>query len=418
MLKYYCIVGIDEVLDMNNKKKFNKKSLAFTLAEVVVVMAILGVMMAAFAPVITKRSVSNATNNFRKFGPTNGHTGIYYGTTGDTKKVLIGDTEARHSISAYNPKLIITSSKNDSDIVNPQISFVYKDNNNNIDPINAGFLFISPDNNNPNRGTLILGGPIRDNFGQLSTYNRHLIKGYLDRHSITALGVNACAAELSTQGATPLNTVCIGAQTGRQYMAGNINQPEIFIGNSLTNYNGNNIFFGNTPLNNFIQYAASDIRLKNVGKEFTGGLDELNKLTIYNYTYKRDADKEPKVGVMAQDLQKVFPNAVKENKDGYLYIRKDDMLYATINAVKELFQKITTNNEKIKALEERNTMLEQQNKELQNLYIELSQRIEKLDKKKTKGKLTIIPTEVDEEVVDPEFTLNSEPTENSEAQEK
>lgn len=395
MLKYYCIVGIDEVLDMNNKKNFNKKSLAFTLAEVVVVMAILGVMMAAFAPVITKRSVSNATNNFRKFGPTNGHTGIYYGTTSDTKKVLIGDTEVRHSISDYNPKLIITSSKNDSNIVNPQISFAYDDTN--IDPINAGFLFISPNNSNPEKGTLILGGPIRNNSNNaLSTYTQHLDKGYLDLHSITALGVNACAAELGTRGSIPLNTVCIGAQTGRQYMAGNINQPEIFIGNSRTAYNVNNIFFGDTPLNNFIQYDASDIRLKNVGKEFTGGLDELNKLTIYNYTYKRDADKEPKVGVMAQDLQKVFPNAVKENKDGYLYIRKDDMLYATINAVKELFQKITTNHEKIKALEERNAMLEQQNKELQNLYIELSQRIEKLDKKKTRGKLTIIPTEVDE----------------------
>ena len=58
--------------------------------------------------------------------------------------------------------------------------------------------------------------------------------------------------------------------------------------------------------------------------------------------------------------------------------------------------------------------LEQQNKELQELYIELSKRVDNLDKKKSKGKLTIIPTKIDEEAADSEFTVVSESTQNSE----
>ena len=43
-----------------------------------------------------------------------------------------------------------------------------------------------------------------------------------------------------------------------------------------------------------------------------------------------------KLGVVAQELQKVFPNAVTKDKDGYLRIRQEDMFYAMINAIKEL----------------------------------------------------------------------------------
>ena len=39
---------------------------------------------------------------------------------------------------------------------------------------------------------------------------------------------------------------------------------------------------------------------------------------------------------MAQDLQKIFPDAVAKGDDGYLRIRLEDMFYAVINAVKEL----------------------------------------------------------------------------------
>ena len=96
---------------------------------------------------------------------------------------------------------------------------------------------------------------------------------------------------------------------------------------------------------------SSDRRLKYVGNEFTSGLDKIRALKVFNYTYKKDETKTPHVGVIAQDLQKIFPNAVKKGADGFLTIRMEDMFYAVINAIKELDAKVTAQDKKIKELE-------------------------------------------------------------------
>ena len=101
----------------------------------------------------------------------------------------------------------------------------------------------------------------------------------------------------------------------------------------------------------------SDRRLKFVGKENTSGLDKIRELKVFNYTFKKDEKKTPHVGVIAQDLQKVFPDAVSKAKDGFLRIRFEDMFYAMINAIKELDSRIT-------ALEKENQQLKEQNKAL------------------------------------------------------
>ena len=108
--------------------------------------------------------------------------------------------------------------------------------------------------------------------------------------------------------------------------------------------------------------SLSDRRLKNVGEVFSGGLDKIKQLKVYNYTFKNDETKTPRVGVMAQDLQRVFPDAVTKGEDGFLRIRWEDMFYALINAVKELDLRITAENMELK---NRVTKLEKENKELE-----------------------------------------------------
>ena len=103
---------------------------------------------------------------------------------------------------------------------------------------------------------------------------------------------------------------------------------------------------------------SSDRRLKYVGKENTSGLDKIRQLKIFNYTYKKDTTKTPHVGVIAQDLQKVFPNAVKKGADGFLTIRMEDMFYAVINAIKELDAKYQAQEKRINELEKRIEKLE------------------------------------------------------------
>ena len=138
------------------------------------------------------------------------------------------------------------------------------------------------------------------------------------------------------------------------------------------------------------QYV-SDRRLKNVGEKYTAGLEELKKLDFYHYTFKADKDNTPLVGVMAQDLQKVFPDAVTKGEDGYLRIRLEDMFYAVINAVKELDAKVSqivadVTGISSKVDEQQKVIEAQQQKidELEKANADFEKRLAKLEKKNKK----------------------------------
>ncbi len=115
----------------------------------------------------------------------------------------------------------------------------------------------------------------------------------------------------------------------------------------------------------------SDRRLKNVGEKYTDGLDALKKLEFYHFTFKKDESKTPHVGVMAQDLQKVFPNAVTKGEDGFFKIRIEDMFYAVINAVKELDLRYASMKNTIDEQQKIIQELQQQNAEIQKQLAEL-----------------------------------------------
>ena len=117
-----------------------------------------------------------------------------------------------------------------------------------------------------------------------------------------------------------------------------------------------------TNNSNFFNFWLSDRRLKYVGSESTSGLDKIRQLKVFNYTFKKDKKKVPHVGVIAQDLQKVFPNAVKKGVDGFLTIRMEDMFYAMINAIKELDSKISTLEKENKELKAALKQLQENNK--------------------------------------------------------
>ncbi len=141
--------------------------------------------------------------------------------------------------------------------------------------------------------------------------------------------------------------------------------------------------------------TSSDKRLKNITGENKAGLEEIKKLNVFNFTFKKDDKKIPHVGVIAQDLRKIFPDAVVEGEDGYLQIRHEDMFYAVVNAVKQLntivealiaevkvdLAKILKHDEDIAKLQKQNKEIVKQNKELRNKNEELEKRIDKLEKR-------------------------------------
>src|ERR1700723_2781696 len=84
----------------------------------------------------------------------------------------------------------------------------------------------------------------------------------------------------------------------------------------------------------------SDGRLKNLNGSFDSGLSQVLKVNPVRYRYKADnalgiRDTEEHIGVVAQDVQRVIPEAVTENSKGYLLVNNDPIIWSMLNAIKE-----------------------------------------------------------------------------------
>ncbi len=134
---------------------------------------------------------------------------------------------------------------------------------------------------------------------------------------------------------------------------------------------------------NELSTTVSDIRLKDVTGDNNAGLKEINELKVKNFTYKNDKEKIPHVGVIAQDLRKIFPNSVIEDKNtGFLRIKTEEMFYAMVNSIKELFSRLQDLTARISGLDKRITELEKENQILKKQNEDFEKRLAKLENKK------------------------------------
>jgi hypothetical protein len=89
----------------------------------------------------------------------------------------------------------------------------------------------------------------------------------------------------------------------------------------------------------------SDQRLKNIKGRFNSGLKAVMHLQPIRYEYKADnalgiTTTGEQVGFGAQELQKVLPQAVSKNQQGYLMVNNDPIVWTMLNAIKEQQQQI------------------------------------------------------------------------------
>jgi len=95
--------------------------------------------------------------------------------------------------------------------------------------------------------------------------------------------------------------------------------------------------------------TTSDRRLKKNITDNTEGLDKITQIRVRNFEYRlpEEVDAELKstdavrktgvqLGVIAQELQAVLPDCVKEESTGVLRVDSDNLTWCLINAVKEL----------------------------------------------------------------------------------
>ncbi len=113
---------------------------------------------------------------------------------------------------------------------------------------------------------------------------------------------------------------------------------------------------------------ASDIRLKDVHGDYEYGLNEVLKLHTVRFNYKKGnplnlpSDK-PMTGFIAQEVQKVIPDAIHENKNGYLELNADPIHWAMVNAIQE----------QQKQIKDLKTGVEEQQKEIEELKKEITE---------------------------------------------
>jgi hypothetical protein len=90
---------------------------------------------------------------------------------------------------------------------------------------------------------------------------------------------------------------------------------------------------------------SSDKRLKKDIKTIKNALDKVSKLRGVEYKWKDNNKKQ--IGLIAQEVKKVFPEAVQTNEEtGYMAVQYANLVAPMIEAVKDL-EKKTEKTEKI-----------------------------------------------------------------------
>lgn len=115
----------------------------------------------------------------------------------------------------------------------------------------------------------------------------------------------------------------------------------------------------------------SDRRLKTLDGSFTSGLSQVLKINPVRYRYKEEnamgiRDRDEHVGLVAQEVQSVIPEAVTENSKGYLLVNNDPIVWAMLNAIKEQQQEIASLRAELRKRAAKDTRLESRLAELEH----------------------------------------------------
>ena len=140
-------------------------------------------------------------------------------------------------------------------------------------------------------------------------------------------------------------------------------------------------------------YTSSDKTLKENVKPLKYSLAEINRLNVYEFSYQDEPDVR-RIGVIAQELKKVIPEAVDISKKESFTINPDWVFYTMFNAVKELDKTVESCKSsllayakeyqslsiKMKSLEKEQKQLEKERKSLEKQINKAYRKAEKMEK--------------------------------------
>ena len=106
--------------------------------------------------------------------------------------------------------------------------------------------------------------------------------------------------------------------------------------------------------------VSSDERLKDIGGEFTTGLDAVLGIQPIQYHWKAETGFDTEgvyTGFSAQNIEALIPEAVSYDKNGFRTLSDRTILATVINAIKEMWDKITDTDNRVSELEAENESL-------------------------------------------------------------
>lgn len=204
----------------------------------------------------------------------------------------------------------------------------------------------------PNCGRANVTGNFWTSIGTTAAFNNLYGDNWL------AIGYNA--ARYNTGGSnlvyftegTYLGSQCRGTN-------GTFNNPtvnETVIGYATDGNGSNTVTIGSTSVvgtylrgtifQNGTTIHASDLALKQDVNQLKGSLEKLKKISGVSFSWKKEPSNT-NIGLIAQEVNYQFPEAVQKNEDGYLGVSYVSMIAPIIEAIKELDQKIETLSKKI-----------------------------------------------------------------------
>jgi hypothetical protein len=116
-------------------------------------------------------------------------------------------------------------------------------------------------------------------------------------------------------------------------------------------------------------YSASDARMKTGISIIEDALGIINQIHGVRFNWKRDEypdrkfSEQTQIGVIAQDVEKVLPEVVSEDQEGYKAIAYDKLTAVLIEAIKEQQEQIDalkSENARLSAIESRLKAIEEQ----------------------------------------------------------
>ncbi|MBL7727637.1 MAG: tail fiber domain-containing protein, partial [Dinghuibacter sp.] len=106
---------------------------------------------------------------------------------------------------------------------------------------------------------------------------------------------------------------------------------------------------GNAWLQGSLQ-QNSDMRLKKNIQPLNNALSKISQLNGYTYNWKDNSNTDEQIGLLAQEIQKTYPQLVKESDNGTLSVNYSGMIPVLLQAIKELKKENEEQQKQIDAL--------------------------------------------------------------------